>query len=305
MRLEDLRGPHVGDSVLFLPAGEEPVTAAFHHHAEQAQWHTINCLVRLAGHPVDGVANEPIAVVEWWRTAESLIALIHVVALLESEHGLRPEQPRLTGSKRDGALDRWSAIARWFSGATDSPPKDVTRRLGELRDFRNSFEHASRHATVHIKSSRLGSVPAHANLADAMEAMAICIESASVLRYVLGGLDLMPQCVVPSRQHVFYVPLDELASELLFPQYRRVVAALGLESDVALYPTPSPLRGRSIAEPAVGIKALPDRTDVHLEEALDLWAASEEFVGSRPNLPTADQFGVPRYVLRSPSAEQS
>jgi hypothetical protein len=223
VRLEDLRGLHVGDTAMFVGRDGPPLAAAFHHHAEQGQWHTVNCLLRLGGNPVDGVANERIAVVEWWRTVESLVALIHLVALSESADGFRPQQPRLRGSNRDAFLDRWSAIARWFSESTDSAPKAVTQRVSELRDFRNSFEHASRLAVIEARHSRLGTVPAHANLSDAMEAMAICIEASSVLRFIVRGLDLMPQCVVPSKEHVFYVPLDRLAADLLFPQYHRVV----------------------------------------------------------------------------------
>jgi hypothetical protein len=72
MRLEDLRGRRVGDIVMFLD-GAPLVPAAFHDHTQQAQWHTINSLIRRAGNSTDGVANECIAVVEWWRTIESRI----------------------------------------------------------------------------------------------------------------------------------------------------------------------------------------------------------------------------------------
>lgn len=43
MRLEDVRGIHVGDTVLLLD-GAHWIPAAFHDHAVQAQWHTINSL---------------------------------------------------------------------------------------------------------------------------------------------------------------------------------------------------------------------------------------------------------------------
>jgi hypothetical protein len=43
------------------------------------------------------------------------------------------------------------------------------------------------------------------------------------------------------------------------PKYHRLVAALGLTTDIGLYPGPRPLRGSSIVEPAVAIKASPAR----------------------------------------------
>lgn len=303
MRLEDLRGLHVGDSALFFPGEQTPVAAAFHHHAEQAQWHTLNCLVRLSGDQTDGVANERIALVEWWRTIESLIALIHTVAVLESDQNLRPGQPELTSSSRDGVLDRWTAIARWFSGGTDSPPKATTKRLTELRDVRNSFEHTSRQGAVTIKHSRLGPIPAYANLADVMEALAICVEVVAVLRYVIADHDLMPQCIVPSQRHVFYCPLDEMATELVFPLYHRVVQALGLSSDVNMYPMPRPLLGESTLKPAVYIKALPDQFDVVMSKSLGVWNDLEAFANSRPDVPSSDHLRLPAYARASASAD--
>lgn len=299
MRLEDLRGPLVGDTALFLVPNSEAVPAAFHDHAQQAQWHTINCMVRLSGDRVDGVANERIAVVEWWRTVESLIALVHLVAQLESEGGMRVNQPRLKANTRDGVLDRWSAIARWFSASTDSAPTAITGRLSELRAFRNSFEHNSRQAAIDIRHSRLGAVPAHANLSDAIEAMAICVEVAAVLRHVLAELDLMPQCLVPSKAHVFYVPLDRLAAGLLVPEYRRVVRALGLETDIELYPWVRPLRGESLLRAAFAIKAHPGSSDVRLQEPLGLWPAFERFANAQPEVPSPDDFRLPDYVRRT------
>jgi len=295
MRLEDVRGLQLGDIAMVRQPGEQPLAAAFHHHAGQAQWHSVNCLLRLSGNPVDGVANEGIAVVEWWRTIESLIALVHQVAVLESDLGLRKRRPRLQVTRRQGIIDRWSAIANWFTEATASAPSDVTQRLDELRGFRNSFEHTTRQAAIEVRASRLGTLPAHANFSDAMEAMAICIEASSVIRGIINGADLMPQCVVPSKRHLFYVGLDVMAERLVMPQYRRVVRALGLTSDVDLYPAPAPLPGASILMPAFEVKAEPGPEDVQLTDPLDLWPAFEAFADAQPNRPSPDEFRRPRY----------
>lgn len=292
MRLEDLRGFNVGDTALMLPDGSM-VAAAFHQHAAQAQWHTVNCLIRSSGDPVDGVADERIAVVEWWRTIECIIALVDMVAFLESEAGLRESQPRHT--QADNALQRWGAIAKWFSEATYSSPSQTTGRISELRDFRNSFEHYSRSDVIKTQHSRLATVPSHANLADAMEAMAICIEASAVIRHVLTGLDLMPQVLAPSKNHVFYIPLDELATELLFPVYRRLVSRLGLGSDVAMYPSPTKIAGKSLIDLRIVIKGEPNEHDVRCDESIGVWAKFERFAESHPNCPTSDRFGVPGY----------
>jgi hypothetical protein len=294
MRLEDVRGTRVGDTALLLD-GVHWMSAAFHDHAAQAEWHTINSLLRLAGHRTDGVANERIAVVEWWRTVESLVALLHLIALEESHRGLREGQARLHAERRAEFNDKWSAIARWFSHGTDSSPKELTRRVLELRNWRNSFEHSSRQSVIDIKHSRLGTAPAEANLSDAMEAMAICIAACALLRHVVCGLDLMPQVVVPSHHHVFYVPIDLMASDLLFPRYADVVATLGLNSDVQPYPPPRPLRGESLLEPQLAIKAMPDHADLCAPDMLNLWASFEAFSEAQPIIPQPDAFALPDY----------
>jgi hypothetical protein len=270
--------------------------AAFHHHAAQAQWHTLNSVLRIAGQRVDGVVSEAIAVAEWWRTIESLISLLLLVAARESDLGVRGEQAVLVGSHKDDVVKRWSAIAGWFSDRSDSAPKRTTSLLKELRDFRNSIEHASRHSTIKIEHSRLGTLPAGANLADAMEGMAICVLACDFLRFILPTFDIMPQVVAPSRRHVFYVGLDVLASEIAFPAYAQLVRELGMTTDIAPYTTGRHLRGEARLAAALVVKAQPDANDLAVVNPVDLWPGFEAFTESRPVIPSEAEFGIPRYT---------
>jgi hypothetical protein len=295
MRIEDRRGLKVGDTALILGEGDLYL-AAFHHHAAQAQWHTLNSILRVAGQNVDGVVSEAIAVVEWWRTIESLISLLHLIALRESALAIRRDRKPLTGSHRDDALQRWSVIAKWFSNGRDSAPKATTARVKELRDFRNSVEHASRHAAIETKESRLGNIPAGANLADAMEAMAICVVAADFIRFVVPRQDLMPQVVVPSSKHVFYVGLDELADRVAFPAYTRVVHELDMTTEVSPYPLGRHLRGEAVLGAAVVIKAQPDQSDLMVRNPVDLQSQFEAFAENHPFRPAEDVLALPRYT---------
>jgi hypothetical protein len=249
----------------------------------------------LAGNRTGGLVNERIAVVEWWRTVESLVALIYLIAVEESRTGLRTGQPRLDPKSRPEFNDKWNALARWFSQGKDSSPKSLTRLVLELRDWRNSFEHSSRHSVLDVKYSRLGTVPAEANLSDVMEAMTICISASAFLRHAIRGLDLMPQVVVPSHRHVFYTPIDVMASDLLFPTYSRVLETLELTSDVQPYPLPRGLLGESLFEPKLAVKALPDGADARSPNALDLWSSFEQFTEAQPTIPQPDMFALPAY----------
>ena len=304
MRLEDLRSLLVGDSVLFAP-DEPPLPMSFHEHAEQAQWHTLNAMVRFAGHTTDGVVSERIAVVEWWRTIESLVAMLHHIAVRESELGFRQDLPRLRATGKESFQDKWSAVPRWFGHEQESPAKEVTRLVLELRDFRNSFEHSSRQTHVDIRHSRLGSVPAHANLSDAMEALAICLLAMQVLRYVVSDHDLMPQAVVPSQQHAFFVPLDRLAGGLVFPTYHWLLKEAGLCSDVAPYADARPLSGRTMLRVNSYIKAHPDRADTQVGAPVDIWRRFEEFAAQQPEIPPPGAFRLPAYHAPSGRVERT
>lgn len=304
MHVEDLRGLKIGDPVFVLGHQSHPVSvhlAAFHHHASLGQWHTLNSMVRIAGDSVDGVVDETIAVVEWWRTVESLISLLYAVALIESDQGLRPRLHRLKSAREPKILHRWKAISWWFSEGQRSPPRKTTLLLQELRDFRNSFEHAARGGTVRMAHSRLSTTPASANLADAMEALAICVLICDHVRFVLPACDLMPQVVPPSRHHVLFVPLDEFAVGVAFPAYIRIQEALGLTSEVVPYESSHRLRGQALLEVAPLIKVSPDTADLMASEPVDLWPIFESFVRSRPRLPADNQCGIPRYSLRTVS----
>jgi hypothetical protein len=296
MRVEDLRGPKIGDTALILQ-GAAPRATAFHDHASQGEWHTLNSLVRVAGQPVDGVVSEAMAVVEWWRTIETLLSLLHGVAVVESDRGLRPHLSRLQPSRRQTILDRWSALTWWFSEGKESPPSKTTGLMSELRDFRNSFEHASRESVISTKHSKLSTSPAGANLSDAMEALAICVLVTDYVRFVLPGCDLMPQVIPPSRRYTLWVALDDFAAGLAFPAYARVVNELGLTTDVELYEPSDRLAGTAEIDGAVAIKARPDAADLMAAKPIDLWPLFEEFTGRQQPLPAEDEFALPRYTI--------
>jgi hypothetical protein len=294
-KLEETRGTKVGDVVAWF-GGDDIFPAAFHHHANQAYWHTINCLLRFSGASVDGVSDELIGIVEYWRTIESLIALLYSVALRESEAGLRPHAQRLDPVARPDAIQKWAAIARWFSAATESAPSDVTGRLTELRDFRNSFEHSSRTDERTRSHSRLCESPVDANLFDLMEALAICISCCHYLRNVLPGSDLMPQVVVvPPDKSFFFEQLDVVGDELVVPLLDVALDSRGMSTNFAFYEASAPLAGQA----QIAVAFLIQHRDAHeLAEPTQraaAWAALQAYGEHHPRKPLHDAFGLPGY----------
>jgi len=297
MLIEDLRGDRAGDSALILP-GDQRVPAAFHNHATQAHWHTLNSLIRMGGQRVDNASDVIIGIVEWWRTVESLISLLLSVACTESDLGLRPERNRIDRTARRDVHERWSLIANWFSEGTESAPSELTSLLTELRDFRNSFEHSSRANPVAIRASRLSTQPDHVNEADLMEAMAICVAICQFWRFVLPFNDLMPQVNVPSTTYVMFEALDTQADELLWPFFAEVLDALGLEAEVSPYAFDfGDFSGRSHIQAMMAICFEDKPQRPQLSTPIDPTARFEAYTVARPDLPGPGMFRVPAYTI--------
>lgn len=296
MNLEDLRGSQVGDVALLFD-DSTVVSAAFHYHAQIAFAHTVNELIRLSGQSVPMHWDPRVGSVEWWRVIEGTVALLHRVLLRERESGLRPDLADSTDERAD-VLDKWSAIARWFSNGLHSPPSQLTGLVVELRDFRNSFEHATRASTRTRKHSKLAEAPAAANVADAMEAMAICVAASAYFRYVLPGTDLMPQIVAPSREHVMFEPLDVVAREALFPMYLRLLEARGLGTDISLYNGLGQIRGQALVSTALIVRYEDENSLPDAVQTIDVLSDLGTWVETRET-PDPGMFRLPSYGVRS------
>ena len=227
---------------------------------------------------------------------ESLVALLYAVVLRESATGLRPAIERVKNTETPDAISKWSAIARWFSENRDSAPSEVTGRLTDLRDFRNAFEHSSRSDSRARHHSKLPALPTEANVADTMEALAICIASCAYLRSALPGCDLMPQVIViPHDGSVFFESMDVVAQQLTFPMYHAALESRGLSTEVALYEEPHPMRGKAVLPVNFMIRykdehPLPEPSDPNgLVEML------RGFSDNHPRKPGPDHFGIPSY----------
>lgn len=292
------RGGHTGDVVVWF-GGDEFVAAAFHHHANQAHWHAVNCLLRLGGMTVDGAASLVIGCVEWWRTIESTIALLYLVAVRESERGLRPHLDRLNSSSKPNAMTKWSKVVAWNSdqniGDAPKAPSQLTGRMSELRDFRNAFEHSSWGGDRSREHSRLSPVPSRANELDLMEALAICIQFFGYVRSVVPSADLMPEVIIPSGPTFFFVDLEEAAQDLLVPLFRGALDSRGVATDFDLYEPVEPASWRTQTD----FRILMRHADEHpLPDVANAWnpmATLEAYGDEHPRRPSDEEFGLPSY----------
>jgi hypothetical protein len=295
MRLEDLRGGRVADVALQVNGSGTLFPCAFHHHAQQAAWHTLNAILELAGESYDPRVDERLGVVEWWRTLESLISLLHLISQEEDKASIRQTDRHPTPSGK--ITGKWSSVSLWFSDGRESPPPRLTGLLTELRDFRNSFEHTSRTAERQRSHSKLASTPADANLADLMEAVAICVAAIQWIRYLLPSVDLMTSVWSPTAHDlVVFERLNVLAEKCWFPAFSSALQIRGLTSDVAPYDNPGQTTGSALRGACVLIRAVdehplpPGGGEGAIKTQVVQWGAE------RPEQPSEGTFVLPNYV---------
>jgi len=295
MRLEDFRGGRVADLALQVDGSAGMMPCAFHHHAQQAAWHTVNGILRFADEAQDGRVDEQIGVVEWWRTVESQISLLHLLS--QDEHQAELRSSDRGPAKLDARIaTKWASVSSWYSDGRQSAPAKLTGLLTDLRDFRNSFEHSSRTDERQRSHSRLAAKPAEANLADLMESVAICVAVCQWTRYLLPTADLMPQVWSPTADGgVVFAPLDKVAAECWFPVYSSTLQARGMTSDVEMYPEFGHIAGSAVRAARVLIRHEDERP---LPPMTNTSAASQQVVdwgAKQPGQPSPTTFVLPDY----------
>jgi len=119
---------------------------------------------------------------------------------------------------------------------------------------------------------------------------------------MVPGLDLMPEVVVPSRQHVFFEKIDEIARASLVPLFLSVLEGSGLTTEFSLYPPVEPSPGRSATPFMVAVRTSDEYPLPLLTRRVAAWDSFEGYATSHPGKPAPSEFGLPGYVTGSSEA---
>jgi hypothetical protein len=111
----------------------------------------------------------------------------------------------------------------------------VFNRVNEFRKFRNEIFH-DRHAgqEIKFKNTLFSSIPNRGSQIDVFQSLKIFLEIASLFRYSIPGLDLMPNIAIGNEKEIKFTKLDQIYSRFLAPYFQRVLIKRNLKTKLEL-----------------------------------------------------------------------
>lgn len=288
MKLEDFRNQQImGEVAIHNPYfNGQPLPFLFHDTATAAFLMTKDALHNMQLQEFIGANGFCLPGVGlWFQATESYISTIYKLAVAESAHTGRSIQ---TVRKVEEKLIQ---INQYFSLSISASTKN---RLQEFAAFRNGIFHdltLVRNTTYShtVFSAR----PEKLNEVDLIQAARVAIDIFVTYRYLIKGVDLMPQVWIGNQ----YADLDSLADEVLYPAFTEILSLKGLSTQVDLssrYSRCNPedydlkiavmISNAGPKYPHVGDGAIPSMVSKHFQQACD----------ARPLDQT--KFGFPGYM---------
>lgn len=123
----------------------------------------------------------------------------------------------------------------------------IFNRVNEFRKFRNEIFH-DRHSgeKIKFKNTLFSSIPNRGSQIDVFQSLKIFLEIASLFRYSIPGLDLMPNIAIGNEKEIKFAKLDQIYSRFLAPYFQRVLIKRSLKTKLELSFTLYELKSSSI-----------------------------------------------------------
>jgi hypothetical protein len=215
---------------------DPPRPLLWHESANNAFYITLDALNRFQ--QVDSIGCNPYvipAIGLWFLATESFVSTLYKIARRDAElDQARVSRivSRLQPLKLAKFGDKLAAINEHFSHGR-AVDRDLALRLGEFAAMRNALFHDL--TTVkkpEFHRTRFTSHVENVNEAHLMQAAVLTIDAFGYFRHLFSTVDLMPSIQIG----IAVDKLDVLAREILFPTFRDILTAKGLESDIELNP---------------------------------------------------------------------
>lgn len=115
--------------------------------------------------------------------------------------------------------------------------KTIFRKLNEFTIYRNELFH-DRTNDVDLKfhCTKFSGNPMFANQVDVMQALLIGLDIFNSLRHTIKFVDLMPKILVERNNSYFYIPLDELCFNTIFPYFYQCLKKHNLSTEFISMP---------------------------------------------------------------------
>jgi hypothetical protein len=234
MKLEDLRANDIGTTSAWIPSlgdGVEAMTAltclqftnqAFYYSAQQ-----IEQLELSTAQINQGTATQAVVGL-WFMSIEAYINSILRISCIVKKISFDELKKKDFGSRIKNLFDILQLDNKPFYSGT-------FQKLEEFKRYRNELFHdRTNDAPMVFHKTVFSGNPLLANQVDVMQAAVIAIETYHAFRYVIPGLDLMPQIMITKDESFFYEKLDYLYNEVLYLYFKQTLLKHSLNSNVDL-----------------------------------------------------------------------
>ena len=262
MKLESLRENDVGSTSAWIPKlgnGPESITQlTYPKFAELAFYYSAQQIEQLefsSQHIQQGNSVQT-SVGLWFISVEAYInSILRIACFFSTASSFEDFKTKDLGSRIKALLEILKIDrAPFYSG--------TFQRLEEFKRYRNALFHdRTNDKPLDFHKTSFGGNPMYANQVDVMQASVIAIETYSAFRHAIPDIDLMPQIMITKDDSFFFVPVDELYTEVLRPYFEGALAKHSLTSSVTLDVTAQPMKTSEIFHGdriKVIIKAIPD-----------------------------------------------
>lgn len=111
----------------------------------------------------------------------------------------------------------------------------IYNRVNEFRQFRNEIFHDRNIGDeIKFKKANFSTIPTQSNQVDIFQSMKIFIEVATLFRYSIPGLDLMPNISIGNANVLHFEKLDVLYLKYLKPYFENTLKKLNLKTKLDL-----------------------------------------------------------------------
>ena len=229
MLLESFRTDPIGVICFGLTSAQDKfVSAQYMGYSDRAMLLTLSDIQDLehaAGDLVRNGQNAVVAVSLWYLSMEAYINALLKITCFKTNTDYKQFGSQKVAEKLTALLEQLGI---------DSIPVKTTgiyARLNEFTTFRNEIFHDRNIGdTVQFSRTLFSRIPIQCNLIDELQAFLIYLELCNLLRYVISGLETMPdiQFLIPN--HVFYRKMDKVYEDLMRPSITAILTKHQLET---------------------------------------------------------------------------
>lgn len=214
--LEQLRLNELGTSFFILKSNpSHKIYLTYQSHTNKAFYYTLNDIVELEASKNlrIGTGNETHSAISFWFLAlESYLNCLLKLVCLKKNIDFSGYKNQNLVQRLVSLLDLLNINKREFN------KKDILGKLNEFCLFRNELFHDRFYAKkIQFKKTMFSEIPILSNQVDTVQSILIFLEIALALRYIISGIDLMPNAIIKNSSYALWEKFDVCYDGILKP----------------------------------------------------------------------------------------